>query len=75
MSKKIEVDEDVIKQLMNKVNELTKLVGGPARRNPETTRTRTIVVRYLDDKPVIGFANLGHPSRPVYTYEKPNPLN
>lgn len=72
--KMVQVPAEVLQDMMNKINALTAAVGGVSQQKPEEVKNRIYNVRYVDNKPVIAFANVGHESAPVYVYQKPNPL-
>lgn len=52
--------------------------GGGASAEPLTLKKpkeHTVKLKFVDGKPVIGFANRGSEKSPVYVYEKPDPNN
>lgn len=73
--KLVQIPQSQLDQIMAKLSALQDAVGIPGVQKATKTKEHTVVVRYIDDKPIIGFANIGHPDTPVYTYEKPNPLD
>ncbi len=70
----VQVPKSQLDAIMAQLSALKQAIGTPEVQKATATKEHTIVVRYVDDKPVVGFANIGHPDTPVYTYEKPNPL-
>lgn len=49
--------------------------GNPLNRPKETKVTdRTVTVMFVDEKPVIGYVNKGSAQRPIYIYEKQDPV-
>jgi hypothetical protein len=70
----VSLPKSALDQIMAQLAALQQAVGTPSVQKATEIKNRTVVVRYVDDKPVVAFANIGHPSTPVYTYEKPNPL-
>jgi hypothetical protein len=79
MAEKIEVDAGELKALMEQNRELMRQIqektqdnGSPIKVHRPITK-REVSVRFISNKPVIGFANKGVESRPTFVYKAPNP--
>lgn len=84
--KKVEVSKEQLdeliaqnKELLTRNRELADAVGNikdvpDGVKQPKAVTDRTVRVLFLEGKAVLGFKNRGEDTRPVYVYEKADPV-
>lgn len=63
------------KKMMQELAELKTQLAGPQTRILKRTTERTVEIRMVNDKVIVGFHNRGSESLPTFVYEKSDPAN
>jgi hypothetical protein len=71
--KTVTVPEDVLKKMIADLETLKAQVNGAPAKPLEVAKDRYVNLRFIDNKPIIGFKNRGSERTPTYAYTKPDP--